>query len=895
LKPSGCTNVHLRLIRAIGATVPQRLRTDWRQEWEAELRFREQLLAEWENLTWRTRISLLWQTLGAFVDALWMQSHRWEDEMIQDLRFGARMLAKAPGLSLIVVMTLALGLGANAAIFSVVNALLFTPLPYPESERLVQLMQVNHARNDALMDIWSYPKFEIVRDQNRSFESVAGYSMIAATMTTNEEPERVVCEFVSSTYFPLLGVKAALGRTFSDEEDRTPGAHPVVVLGYGAWERSFGSDPKIIGRTRTMNGTLYTIIGVLPPGFRGQSGTVDLWFPMMMRGAQSLADRSVYSARILARLKPGLTPVAVQNDMNGLAVKMAAALPPEPGPKPPGWGQEGVKAISLKEARTNPELKSAFLILLAAAGFVLLVACANTANLLTARAASRRKEIAVRIALGAGRRRLIRQLLTESLLLSAISGVAGLFVAWWGIRLLTTLNDAGGKFWQGYTQALRLYSIELDGQVMLFIFGLSLLTGLLFGIAPALSASGGDVNEALKTGRSGGAGSFRSRRINPLGALVAAEIAMAVLLLTGAGLMIRSLLRLQTADHGFNTTGVTTFFLDSRGAPPTFMTELQQRVVALPGVQQVSLSGTAPLFNPNLGMVVQVQGKPESNDIAVAGAGVHIISPEYTSVYRVPIKRGRGLSHDDRAGGALVALISETAAQKFLPGEDPIGKQIHFLNDARLREIVGVVGDVKYSRLEDPPSPDIYLPNTQFDRMMGYLSVRGTIEKSALTAAVKREVKATNRGVPLSTIATMDEKFQQATAQARYGALLLGVFAALALLISQMGIYGVMSYAVAARTQEIGVRMALGARAANVLNLILKEGMILTAIGLTVGMILALALTRLLKAMLFGVEANDPATFIGATIALALVALLAYWIPARRATRVDPLIALRSE
>src|SRR5262245_48244628 len=810
----------------------------------------------------------------------------------QDLRYGARMLLKNPGFTLIAVLTLALGIGANTAIFSVVNVLLFKPLPYPDSERLMQLYKFNTAR-ERESPMWEYPKFEMLRDQNRSFDLVAAFYNNSATITGDEEPERVNFEFVSASYFPLLGLSPVIGRTFSAEEDRTPGAHPVAVIGNGLWRRRFGADPQVVGKTLTISGSPCTIIGVLPAEFRGQTGNAEMWLPIMMWPGfrfPSNAKNSFFI--ILAHLKPDVTIRAAQAEMDVLTRKMIEAFPPmDIGI--PGFGRESVRLKALKDARTSPELKNAFVILLAAAGFVLLIACANTANMLLARADSRRKEMAVRIALGAGRLRLVRQMLTESALLSVAGGAAGLAVGKVGVDLLVSFKgDSMGELWESYMLTLRLYSIGLDWQALLFNLLISLGAGLLFGLAPAFGASRADVNATLKTGGSGAMGSSRSRRLSLRGVLVVAEVALAVVLLAGAGLMIRSLVRLQSHNHGFDPAGVTTFRVAAR---QDFMNQLRERVAALPGVEMTSLSGSAPLSGGYRFNVMNIQGRPTPEDATGLLANFYPVSPEYFPTYRIQIKRGRGLTIDDRAGSQPVAVISETAASRFWPGESPVGKRINFNFHKEWIEIVGVVADVPKIRLEDPPSADVYISYGQYDDTPRWLSVRGTIDKAALTAAVKREMFALDRNIPLTTIKTMDEKFSEATAQARYNALLLGLFAALALVMSQMGIYGVISYAVSARTHEIGIRMALGAERRAVLSLIIGQGMKLAAAGLAIGLIAAVAVTRVIKTLLFNVDANDPITLCGVALLLAIVALLACWIPAWRATKVDPLVALKYE
>jgi putative ABC transport system permease protein len=760
----------------------------------------------------------------------------------------------------------------------------------------MQLYKFNNVRGVEQMQ-WEYPKFEMLRDQNRSFDLVAAFQDDSATITGDEDPERVNFEYVSASYFPLLGLSPVIGRTFSVEEDRTPGAHPVAVIGNGLWRRRFGADPQVIGKTLTIDSRSYTIVGVLPTEFRGQTGDAEMWLPIMMWPGHRFASNAKNSwALVLARLKPDVTVTAAQAEMDGLTRKMIETFPPPLNTGLPGFGREGVRLKAMKDVHTSPELKNAFVILLAAAGFVLLIACANTANLLMARSDSRRKEMAVRIAMGAGRLRLIRQMLTESALLSIAGGAAGLLVAKWGVDLLTSFKSGSpGGFWWSYIRMLRLYSIGLDWQALLFSLLISLGAGLLFGLAPAFGASRADVNATLKTGGSGAMGSSRSRRLSLRGVLVVAEVALAVVLLAGAGLMIRSLARLQSVDRGFDPAGVTTFKVAAGGARPEFFNQLRERVAALPGVEMASLSMRAPLSGGFLRSVMNIQGRPKPEDATGSIVEIFPVSPEYFPTYRIQIKRGRGLTGDDRAGSQPVVVISETAASKFWPGENPVGKLIKFQFGEQWIEIVGIVADVKNNRLEDPGSADVYALLTQANLTPEVLSVRGTIDEATLTAAVKREISALDRNIPLATIKTMDEKFSEATAQARYNTLLLGLFAALALVMSQMGIYGVMSYAVSARTHEIGIRMALGAERRAVLRLIIGQGMKLAAAGLAIGLIAAVAATRLIKTLLFGVDTNDPMTLCGVALLLAIVALLACWIPAQRATRVDPLVTLKHQ
>jgi predicted permease len=894
----------LWLIRAIGVIVPRRLRADWRQEWEAELRNRETLFADWDRLNWRTKLDLLRRSIGAFRDALLLQPRRMEEEMFQDLRFGARMLRTQPGFTLIAVLALALGIGANTAIFSVVNALLFKPLPYRDPQRLVQFYQTRGFGDESGgTPAWSYPKYEAMRAYSESFESVAAVASSNVNVTGTDEPERLASEHVSASYFRTLGVEAVVGRTFLPEEDSTPNSHAVALISYGLWQRRFGSDPDIIGKRITLNRIVFTVVGVAPAGFRGQSGVAEVWIPMMMAPMMMHARRLIqpyaYWMDMIARLKPGVSLVKAQAEMEVTAGKIAAALPPLP-PPPPGMRIQkesgtGIRLVELKEAKTNPVIKKSFLILLAAVGLVLLIACVNTANLLLARAAARQKEMAVRLALGASRLRLMRQFLTESLLLALCGGVTGLLVAIWGIHLLTGFKvEAASDFWASYGQMLRFYDVRLDGQMLLFNLLLSLATGLLFGLAPALRASRPDLSEALKEGA--GTESFgRWRRLNVRGALVVAEIALSFALLVGAGLMIRTLAQLSAVELGFEPQGVMTFNIPSRDGNQ----QLRERVASLPGVETAAVASSAPLLGYSSMSPMRIEGREQPAGGGDPFVGIHSVSPEYFQALRIPLIKGRALTGEDRAGSKRVALINETAARKIWPGEDPIGKRIRpaigWQPADDWAEVVGVVGDVKYGAVEEADHPDVYLSCFQPTDMTDTLIVRSTLDRAALTAAVRRESLALDRNIPVYNVRTMDERISEVTSRTRFIAFLLAIFAGLALILSAIGIYGVISYAVAARTREIGIRMALGARASDVLRLIIRQGMTLTLIGVGIGAAASLALTRYLATMLFGVNPTDPLTFAAIAVLLTLVALLACWIPARRATRVDPMVALRDE
>jgi putative ABC transport system permease protein len=899
---------HLWLIKFIGVLVPRRLRADWRQEWEAELRYRETLLVEWNNLNWRTKLDLLRRSLGAFWDALLLQPKRLEDEMFQDLRFGWRMLRRSPVMSMVAALSLAAGIGANTAIFSVINALLLRPLPYraPEQLALVFQAQPDPAKGRAPLN-WSYPRFEILRDNNQSLTAVAGVVQQPYNLTDTDAPERLQVEMVSASYFPLLGVEAVVGRAFAADEDRTPETNLAALLSHGLWQRRFGGDAQVIGKTFELEKHTFTIVGVAPPGFRGQSGTADAWVTMMaaplLRYKGVLTNSKNYWFQVIARLKDGVSLERAQAEMQGVSEQIEQKYP---GPKI-FQGQARVPRLSpLQVTKVDPAIKKSFLILLAAVALALLIACANTANLLLARAVARRREFAVRTALGAGRFRLVRQLITESILLSLLGGALGVLVAHWGLALLMKFrpND-NAQFWTSYTHTLDFFAVELDWRVLGFNFALALLTGLLFGLLPAIQSSGSNINETLKEGAGGSGAGFHSlRRLSARGMLIVVELALSLVLLIGAGLMIKSLARLQAVNLGYAPENLMTMVAPSRTAKPEFYEQLLARVQALPGVELASLGSTAPLLGQATITGIGVEGRADNQktgQTGQVGVGVHSVSPDYFKTLRVNLLKGRVFTDQDRAGAPRVALINQTAAETFFPGEEPLGRRIQvgigasYETTENFVEIVGVVADVRYGRLEAAIEPDVYLSSLQPTDPAQTLIVRTRVDPATITAAVRREAHALDRNVPITAIQTMRERVAEVTSRARFIAMLLGLFAGFALMLASIGIYGVMAYSVSARTRELGIRIALGAQAGDVLRMVLREGMTLIMAGLALGALAAWASLRVIESQLYNMRANDPLTFGGVAMLLAGVALLACYLPARKAMRTDPLAALKHE
>jgi putative ABC transport system permease protein len=819
----------------------------------------------------------------------------------QDLRYGARMLLKQPGFTLIAIITLSLGIGANTAIFSVVNALLLRPLPYRQPEQLVKVFRTQpDAAKGMLPSIWSYPRFEMLRDQNQSFAEVVGFNQSPYNLTGTDGPERLQVEMVSAGYFSLLGVNAILGHSFTTEEDAAPSGNTAALLAYGLWQRRFGGDAQVIGKVLELDKQTFTVVGVLPPGFRGQSGTADVWLPM--RAAARFVPTVIthpndHWFQIMARLKEGVTLAQAQADMQRLSAQIEQKYP---SPKDTSAGNTVPMLEPLQAAKVDPALKTSFLLLLIAVGLVLLIACANVANLLLARAGARQREFALRAALGASRQRLLRQLIAESLLLAVSGGALGVLVAHWGVALLMNIRPRDNtQFWTSYTHTFDFFTINLDWRVLGFNFALALLTGLLFGLVPALQSSFVNVNEALKGGAGGSA--LSSRGLGKLSArslLVVAEVALSLVLLIGAGLMINSLLRLQSVSLGFAPENLLTMTVYSRDTKPEFFEQLVERVQAMPGIEAASFSRSIPLLGRYARAVIDIEGRA---DIKKAGVGFHSVSPDYFKTLGIALRRGRVFTVQDRIGAPRVALINQAAAAKFFPGEDPIGKRLRpyvtpqYQTTELFIEIVGVVADVPYGRLEEAIEPAMYVSALQPTDRPQMLVVRSRVEAAALTAAVQREVLALDRNIPLTAIQTMQERVADVTSRTRFIAVLLGLFAGLALLLAGIGIYGVMAYSVSARTREIGIRMALGAQGGAVLKLMLTQGLKLALIGIAIGLLAALALTKWMETLLFGVRPTDPLTFTVIAVALALVALLACWIPARRATKVDPMIALRVE
>jgi putative ABC transport system permease protein len=805
------------------------------------------------------------------------------DQLRQDLHYSVRRLFKAPGFTFVAVVTLALGIGANSAIFSVVNGVLLKPLPYPESDRLVGVYHVYEKSREVM----SGPNFIDVTRAAASLENAAAVNTSGIILTGEGDPVRLDIARVSASLFNVLRVRPALGRTFNADED-TPGRTDVVVLSHGLWQTRFGSDPNVIGRRIQMDGVATEVIGVMPEHFSYPAGR-QAWLPIVYNESFVSKQRGAWYLRVVARLKPGITVEQSAAEVETLGRNLARQYPD-------ANDGLGMTTFPLHEAMVG-DIRGSVLVLLGAVGFVLLIACANVANLLLARAAARESEMAVRSALGAGRGRLVRQLLTESVILSLAGGALGLLLGVWGLAFLVSLKPQGIP---------RLDAVTVDATVILFTAGIAVITGLLFGMVPALHATRGGLSGSLKEGGRGAVTSRGGARAR--GTLVIVEMALAVMLLAGAGLLMRSFLRLQSVDPGFNPSQTLSFELslpDSRyqADPPrfAFFDRLLPRLRALPGVRSAEAVMALPLSGTNFNISFSVAGRPPVPPAQEPAMEVRVATPGYFSAIGIPLKRGRWFTDDDRDGTPRVTLLTESAAQKYFPNEDPIGKTINLGWGRGAGKgkaggaVVGIIGDVKEAGLNEPDAPEIYLAYRQWPITSMSVVMKTTTPPESLAGAVQQEVHAIDPNLPVSNIGSLEKIISESISQPRFYMLLLGIFASVALLLAAIGIFGVLSYAVSQRTREIGIRMALGAPGRTVVNLIVRQAMVLVVSGVAAGTIAALLVSKTMTTMLFSVTPTDPTTFTAVAAVLVAVALFASYLPARRATRVDPIVALRAE
>ena len=803
--------------------------------------------------------------------------------LLSDIRFAIRNLVKRPAFTAIAVITLALGIGANSAIFSSIYALIITPLPFPNLDRIVAIWDKNPSRDVAHNEV-TMANYLDWRAQNHSFEQLALERWWSINLTGGDMPERVQGHLVTANFFDVVGVKPVQGRSFLEEENQ-PGRDHVAIITHSLWQRRFGSDPNIVNKKVMTNGIARTVIGVLPPEFNYPKGS-EIYAPLPLT-PEVVKNRLTHTYYVIGKLKPGVSLQSAQAEIDTITARLASQYPETNT----GWGANVYPIV----ADTVRIYSTAMWIMMAAVGFVLLIACANVANLMLARAIGRQKELALRAALGASRWRIVRQLMVESLMIALLGGAMGVIVAFWGIDLLRAGDPAeASKFAPGWSH----FGINLP--VLIFTFGISVLSGLIFGLAPAWHFSKPELNDALKEGgRQSTVGSHRLRSV-----LVVCEIALSLVLLIGAGLMCRSFIALLNTPPGFNPEGVLTMNLNLPFAKykedaqiTAFYSDLVQRVKALPGVQAAAAVNYVPLGGANSTNDFLVEGAPEPKVGEENEGRYRVCTPDYFQTMGISILKGRGFTDQDRTGAKPVIIINETMARRYWPNGDAVGKRVRFsgpLDKAPWMEVVGIVQDVKHE-LNVPVTPDYYLPHAQDPWNAMVLVAKTSVDPASMSASIRQQVLAIDNEQPVFDVHTMREVQAISVAVYSFGSVSMAIFAVIALLLAAIGIYGVMAFTVGQRTQEIGIRMALGASAVDVLKLIIRSGMFLAAIGVAAGLAGALAVTRLIKSLLFGVSPTDVLTFSLVTAGLLLVALLACYIPARRATKVDPLVALRYE
>ncbi|HXC42466.1 MAG TPA: ABC transporter permease [Candidatus Dormibacteraeota bacterium] len=807
------------------------------------------------------------------------------ETLIQDIRYGCHMLVKSPGFTAVAVITLALGIGANTAIFSVINAVLLRPLPYKNSDRLTVIL--HDGRNPvAPANLFDWQK------QNHSFESMGAAEYWTPNVSGTGNAEKLWALRITSEVLPMLGVQPILGRFFTPQEQE-PGREHEAVIGYEFWQSHFAGNAQVIGQSITLNGETYSVIGVMPRGFKFTpfwATRAQLWAPLAL--GDRIEDRHGRSLRIFARLRPGVSLAQAQAEMATITARLEQAYP---------GTNDNIRVLSLKE-KVVGNVRPALLVLLIAVGFVLLIACANVAHMLLARSAARHKEIAIRTALGAARARVIQQFLTESLCLALVGSGSGLLLSFWGIRALVAMSPA---------DLPRVETVTLDSHVFMFVLGITLVSGLAFGLAPALRASAPNLSNTLKEGGRGSSEGIRHNRLRSL--LVASEFAFALVLLVGAGLMIRSFFAMQNIDPGFNPRNLLSVVVSVSGtkeaAPgerPRFYQELVERISQVPGVQSASAINHLPLGGDIWGWPFHVDGQPIPLPSETPTAAYRVVLPGYFRTMNIPLLNGRDISDYDALTAPGVVVVNEFFARRYWPNEDAIGKHFTFDDLKKGPKWVTVVGVAKNTLRAEwtaAQEEEVFLPYLQNRDYLenpasqfAYLTlVVRSSNPAALVPVIRGMVGSLDKNVALSEVQTMDQVVGEATAEPRFYLLLLATFAAVALTLAGVGIYGVMSYSVSRRTQEIGIRMALGAQPVQVIRMVVGQGGILATVGVVAGLIGALAVTRLMSGLLYGVRPNDPITFIAVAAGLSGVALIASYIPARRAAKVDPMVALRDE
>jgi putative ABC transport system permease protein len=859
---------------------------------------------------WRQTISIVWARLLSRPARPPLTPPRQGDPMQgfrQDLRYAIRTLLKAPVFTLVAITTLALGIGANTAIFTLVNGLLLKPLPFAEPDRLmlVHLTRPDEEAGPGVYRemVWSYPKYLMFEKQQQAFERHALFAHREYTLTgAGGEPERLRGEIIGAQYLRTLGVSPHAGRDFGSAEERTPGIANIAMISYALWQRRFGGDPGIIGRTIRLSSIPYTVTGVLPPDFRGLSGEAQLWIPLMTMSFADLDQAYNHSYLLVARRKSGISEERAMNDVALIGRNIDAVLPDTRQPQ----NKRGAIAVSLATARVDPLIRRSTLVLLVAVGFVLLIGCVNLANLMIARGVTRQREVAIRLAIGATRGRLVRQFLTESLLLASAGAIAGLGIAYGSLRLASALMPEANIVLSSRTFGLTrigLGLISLDWTTLLFTVGVAGLTVMLFGLLPAWHASRSEIVSTMKAGAGSIAPGTGGRNIRNL--LIAGETALALVLLVASGLMLQSVNNLQRTELGFDPDGLVTVSLTLPVAQydaersTQFWVDLLQRVRALPGVRAAAYSNCPPISGGCNGTSVNFPDRPPLPPGTFLVSDIHWSSPEYFETMGIRLVRGRTFTDRDREGQPKVTVINETAARLLFKGEDPIGRRMTLgqggFDKGNGAEVIGIVNDTRYRSVDVAPRSDAYVPLLQSWRPAGTLFVRTSLDLAALTPMLRKEIAALDADLPVSRIKTMGNRFGDATWRTRLSADLLGLFAALALLLAAVGLYGVMAQAVEQRTREIGVRIALGAERRNIFALVIGRAFAIAVGGIAVGIGLSLMSMRFLDALLYGVKPNDPATLGVLAAVLLIVSLLASYVPARRATRVDPLTSLRAE
>jgi putative ABC transport system permease protein len=809
------------------------------------------------------------------------------ESIIQDLRYSIRTLLKKPLFAAITIITLALGIGANTAIFSVIDAVLLRPLPYRDADKLVIVWERSR-RSERQWNVANPANFADWSEQNSVFSDMAAFTDQTANLTGDGEPEEVGCQFATPNLFSVLGVNAIRGRALTPEDGK-PGQPDVVVISYGLWQRRFGGEDDVIGRRILLNGTEATVVGVMPADFKwfikqgSTSGKpAEMWSPFPI--TQDVRVRRGRYLTVVARLNPDATLQQAQSEMTMIGNRLEEHY----NSFNAGWG---VNVVPLRE-QLSGEVKLTLLLLFAAVGFVLLIACANVANLLLAQASSRGKEMALRTALGAGRGRIIRQLLTESVLLATLGGAFGLLLAVWGVEALRSFIPP---------ELINLQNVKLNAPVLAFTFGVSILTGILFGMVPAIHASRSNLNDALKEG-SHTVGGSRNRRIR--NAFVVAEIALSLVLLIGAGLMLRSFARLQAVEPGFNPQNLLTMRVRMTGDRYAqdnrrieFVKQAVERIKELPGVEEAGAVSFLPFAGPGAGTGFEIEGQPKPEPGQGPTTKVCVTDANYFTAMQIPLKRGRLYTPQEAVQMRHVVLINESLARRYFPNEESIGKRImiHMKQDNEPTEIIGIVADSKFTNLEGDVEPMVYWPHSELVYSSMTFVVRTKGDALSLAGPARDVIRALDANQPIADVRTMESLLSGTLGRARFSALLLTIFAVVAMILASVGIYGVMSYSVTQRTHELGIRIALGAKARDVIQLIVGQGMLLALIGVTIGLVASFFLTRLISTLLFGVSATDILTFAAVSLLLAGVALIACFVPARRAAKTDPMVALRYE